>query len=173
MKQLYKVKLSESERKQLIKLVNNGSEKAKKTLHARILLQADCSKNGPGKKAKEIAKILNISDRTVHRVRHKFATRGLEVALNRKEHEAYKPRKIDGEKEARLISICCSEAPEGRKEWTLKLLSQKLVELDIVENISRSTVCRALKKTNLNHGKKKNGVSRPAVRNSCAEWKTS
>src|SRR5262249_9401209 len=95
---------------------------------------------------------LQINERTVHRVRQKFGTQGLEAALNRKEHKSYKPRKLDGEQEARLIALCCSQAPEGRKGWTLKLLGENLVRLDIVDSISRSTVYRTLKKTNLNHG---------------------
>ena len=113
---------------------------------------ADVSKAGPAKHANEIAESLNISSRTVHRIRNKFAEYGLEVALNRKKHKAYKPRILDGDGEARLIAICCSQAPEGRSSWTLDLLTKEAIKLNIIDNISRSTIHRVLKKTNLNHG---------------------
>jgi transposase len=152
MKLKYKVKLTPSQRVDLIKLTQNGKEKAKKLTHARVLLQADCSKEGPGLKAKVIAKNLNINERTVHRIRLKFTANGLEAALNRKSHKAYKPRKLDGEQEAHLVALCCSKAPKGRTIWTLELLSERLVELKIVDSVSRSTIHRTLKKMNLSLG---------------------
>lgn len=152
MKKKYKVKLTSNERKSLLSLVNTGKEKARKIIHARILLHADSSKEGPARKAKVIAENLNISERTVHRVRNKFAEDGLMVALNRKQHKAYKPKILDGEKEAKLIAICCSAAPEGRVSWTLELLCQELVRLNVVDKISKHTVQRTLKKTCLNLG---------------------
>jgi len=150
MKAKYKVKLSPKERKSLLTLVKNGKEKVKKILHAQILLQADTSKNGSARHANHIAESLNINARIVHRVRNKFAEHGLNMALNRQEHKAHKPRIFDGDKEARLVAICCSQAPEGRTSWTLNLLSQEVVKLNIVDNASRSTIHRVLKKTNLN-----------------------
>ena len=148
----FKVKLTPSQRSKLIALTRNGKQKSKTMTHARVLLQADCSKEGPALKAKVIAQHLNIHERTVHRVRQKFAEEGIDAALNRKPHKKYKPRKLDGEQEAHLIALCCSPAPSGRTVWTLELLSEALVRMKIVDAVSRSTIHRTLKKTNLSHG---------------------
>jgi transposase len=152
MRKKYKVKLTPSQREQLLEIIHKGKQKAKTVTHARILLQADCSEAGPSLKAKVIAANLNIHERTVHRVRERFANDGLEPALNRKKHCRYKPRKLDGKQEAHLVALCCGAPPEGRVEWTLTLLSESLVKLEIINSISRSTVHRTLKKMNLNHG---------------------
>ena len=152
MSKKYKVKLTPNQREQLLKIIKNGEGKAKKITHARVLLMADCSKEGPSLKAKEIAQSLNIHERTVHRIRQRFASEGIEAAINRKKHCRYKPTKLDGEGEAHLVAICCGAPPEGRKEWTLKLLSEKLVQLEITDSISRSTIHRTLKKTSLSLG---------------------
>ena len=152
MRKKYKVKLTPKQRKQLLEIVRNGREKAKTITHARILLQADSSQEGPSLKAKVIAANLNIHERTVHRVRERFANEGLDEALYRKKHRRYKPRKLDGDQEAHLVALCCGASPEGRKEWTLRLLGERLVELEIVDSISRSTVHRILKKTNSSLG---------------------
>ncbi len=133
-------------------MIRNGKDKAKKLTHARVLLQADASKAGPGLQTKVIAAQLHIHPRTVLRIRERFVLEGLNAALNRKAHNRHKPRKLDGEQESRLITLCCSKAPEGRADWTLQLLSEYLVKLHIVESISRSTIYRTLKKTNLNPG---------------------
>lgn len=151
-KKTYKVKLTPNQRTQLLQLVRNGKAKTKKIIHANILLQADCSKAGPSLKAKAIAQNLNVHERTVHRVRERFANQGLEAALNRKKHVRYKPRKLDGEQEAHLIALCCGSPPAGQKNWTLKLLSEQLVQLEIIDAISKSTVQRTLKKMNLSLG---------------------
>jgi len=148
----YKVKLTPSQRKRLLEMVHNGRGKAKTLTHARILLQADSSQEGPSLRAKAIAVNLNIHERTVHRVRERFANEGLDAALYRKKHCRYKPRKLDGEQEAHLVALCCGAPPEGRKEWTLGLLSERLVELEIIDSISRSTVHRVLKKTSSSRG---------------------
>ena len=152
MKKKYKVKLSQPQRNQLLGIVRNGKEKAKKITHARILLQADSGSEGPALKAKVIAKNLIVHERTVHRIRERFANEGLEAALERKKHCKYKPRKLDGDQEAHLIALCCGKPPEGRKDWTLTLLRENLVKLEITDSISRSTVHRTLKKMNLNLG---------------------
>lgn len=148
----YKVRLTEVERDFLKEIVNKGKERAKKITHARILLQVDQSKEGLGLRAKEVAKNLQIHERTVHRVRQRFIEEGLESALNRKKHSRFKPRQLDGDQEAKLIALCCSSAPEGQVRWTLSLLKECLIKLDIVEKTSRSTVHRVLKKMNLNLG---------------------
>jgi transposase len=152
MRKKYKVKLTPGQRKQLLEIIHNGKQQAKTITHARILLQADSGEEGPAKKAKVIAADLNIHERTVHRVREAFANHGLEAALYRKKHRQYRPRRLDGEQEAHLVALCCGSPPEGRNEWTLRLLSEKLVELEITDSISRSTVHRTLKKMNLSLG---------------------
>lgn len=152
MRKKYKVKLTRNQRKRLLEIVHNGQQKAKTITHARVLLQADSGEEGPGMRAKAIAAGLNIHERTVHRVRESFANDGLDAALYRKKHRQYKPRKIDGDQEAHLVAICCGIPPEGRKAWTLKLLSERLVQLEIIDSISRSTVHRTLKKMNLSLG---------------------
>lgn len=152
MRKKYKVKLTPSQREQLLGITRNGNQKAKTITHAQILLQADSSENGPSLKAKVIAELLNIHARTVHRVRERFANTGLEVALHRKKHRQYKPRRLDGDQEAHLVAVCCGPPPEGRKEWTLRLLGERLVELEVTDSISRSTVHRTLKKMNLSLG---------------------
>ena len=143
----YKVKLTPKQRQALLKLVCTGKDKAKKLTHARILLQADASPAGPGLSAKKIAEQLNIHARTALRVKERFVKEGLYAALNRKPHKHYKPRKLDGEQETHLIALCCSKAPKGRASWTLQLLGEQLVKLNIVDRISRSTIYRTLKKS--------------------------
>lgn len=148
----YKVKLTGAQREELIEIVRNGKQQAKVILHANILLQADCSSAGPALRAITIGENLNVHTRTVHRVRRKFAEEGLESALYRKPHKQYKPRKLDGEGEARLIALCCSSAPDGRVAWTLGLLANELIRLNVVDKISNETVRTTLKKTNLSLG---------------------
>jgi transposase len=100
----------------------------------------------------EIAKFLGITEKHVTQIRKRFVEEGLESAINRKPLSRTKPRKLDGEAEARLIAIACDAPPEGRSRWTLTLLANKLVELEVVEKISATTVGITLKKTNLNRG---------------------
>ena len=148
----YLVKLTPAQRFSLIGLVNKGQDKARKLTHARILLQADSGKEGPALKAKVIADGLNVHERTVHRVRQQFAAEGLSAALNRKEHRGFKPRRLDGAQEAKLIAMCCGPKPEGRTSWTLDLLADSMVKLTFVDSVSRSTIYRTLKKMHLNPG---------------------
>lgn len=148
----YKVKLTELQREKLLELVRNGKQKAKVILHANVLLQADCSTRGPSLKAGIIAENLNIHAKTVHRIRRKYVEEGIEAAIQRKPHKQYKPRRLDGEAEAHLIALCCSRAPEGRVCWTLELLANELVRLNIIDSISKSAVRNTLKKMNLSLG---------------------
>ena len=152
MRKKYKVKLTSNQRRQLLDLIRNGKEKAKKITHAYILLQADCSAEGPALKATVIAKNLNVHQRTVHRVRERFANEGLDVALNRKKHCRYKPRRLDGDQEAHLVALCCGSPPEGYEKWTLTLLRDHLIKLEITSSVSKSTLHRTLKKTNSSLG---------------------
>jgi transposase len=145
----YIVKLTKDERKNLLSLINKGKAAAKKLTHARILLEADEGNLERKPQTDEaIAQLLHVSYKTVKRVRKQLVEDGLESALQRKPHSGKKPHKINGDEEARLIALCCSNPPEGRCRWTLKLLANKLVELEIIESISPSTVGRVLKKTN-------------------------
>lgn len=148
----YKVTLTEEERTSLLSLISNGKAAAKKLTHARILLQADQSVKGPGWFDHQISKSLNVSCETIGRVRKAFVEEGIESALNRKKLPKPRSKKIDGEKEAHLIALACSAPPEGRKSWTMQLLADKMVELNLVESISDETIRLRLKKTNLSPG---------------------
>lgn len=145
----YVVRLESQEREDLQKLVSKkGKVAAQKLTHARILLQADVSEAGPGWTDEQISQALGVTSQTAANVRQRCVEKGLEAALERKKREGSPtPRILDGAKEARLVAICCSPAPEGRKRWSLNLLADRLVELDVVESISRDTVARTLKKT--------------------------
>ena len=144
----YIVRLTAEERKELENLVKKGKTQAYRIKHANILLAVDA--DGPNLSDENSAQIFGCHQNTVCNVRQRFVEQGIEAALERKKRDK-PPRelKIDGEKEARLIAIACSEPPAGRAKWTLKMLADKLVELDIVDTISDQTVRRALKKTNL------------------------
>jgi transposase len=145
------LKLDVEEREELIKLVKTGKSSAAKLTHARILLAADESIED-AKTDIEIAKLLLVSVSMVQRIRSTAVESGLTVALERKARTTKKALKVDGEKEAHLISICCSTPPEGRSRWTLQLLANELVRLEIFDEISKSTVQRTLKKMNLSLG---------------------
>lgn len=147
----YIVNLSREERDYLISITTKGKASARKITHARILLQADESL-GMTNDNSEIAETLNVSTKTVSRIRKCFVEEGFEAALNRKSHNKFKPRRLNGEQEARLIAIACGKAPEGRSRWTLKLLAGRLIELEVVESIGVTTIYETLKKTNLNLG---------------------
>ena len=149
----YKVTLTAEERQQLHDLVNTGKAAAKKLAHARILLKADAAPDGPAWTDEQIAEAVEVSRATVERVRQRFVEQGLDAALSRKPRErpARQP-KLDGRGEARLIALACSAPPQGRKEWTMKLLADRLVELEVVDTISDETVRRVLKKTRSSRG---------------------
>ena len=144
----YIVKLTNDERENLISLINNGKASAKKLTHARILLAVDENANERTTDV-AVAKSLHISDKTVHRVRQECVEHGIESALGRKPHSATRPLKIQGEHKAHLIAICCSTPPEGRCRWTMKLLANKLISLEIVDSVSPQTVLNTLNKNEL------------------------
>jgi transposase len=153
----YVVRLDPEEREQLLALVNTGRAAAVKLLHARILLKADVDAGGRRWTDAEIAEALDTSAATVHRVRQTWVEQGLEAALARKRPTGRQYRKLDGVQEAQLIAMACSAPPEGRVRWTLTLLADKLVELDIVDAISAECVRTTLKKTTSNRGSTSNG----------------
>jgi len=149
----YKVTLTAEERQQLSELIAAGKAAAQKLTHARILLKADAADGGPAWPDARIAEAVEVSVATVERVRQRFVEQGLEAALVRKKQDRpSRERKLDGRAEARLIALACSAPPEGRTEWTMQLLADKLVELRVVEAVSDETVRRALKKTRSNRG---------------------
>ena len=149
MKKKYPVILNDTEREELKRLIAAGAAPARKLTHARILLKADQSTEGPGWVDEKVADAVEVSQPTVARVRkQQYFEEGLEAALNRRAPNREYYRKLDGEQEARLVTLACSEPPEGQARWSLRLLADKLVELEVVEEeVSYQTVRRTLKKT--------------------------
>ena len=149
----YKVTLDAQERQDLHDLIAAGQAAARKLAHARILLKADAADGGPAWLDDQIAEALEVSVATVERVRRRFVEEGLDAALDRKRRErpARQP-KLDGRAEARLIALACSAPPAGRAIWTMQLLADKLVELEVVDSISDETVRLGLKKTRSSPG---------------------
>lgn len=141
----YVVELTEAERAQLLELVRKGKAPARKIARAHILLSAD-----GGATDKSIAQSLHLSVPTVQRTRKRFAEGRLE-ALSERPRPGAKP-KLDGKAEAFLVALACSEAPEGRHRWTVRLLADRMVRLEVVQSLSRETVRRLLKKGISSHG---------------------
>jgi transposase len=149
----YKVTLTAEERNSLQDLIAAGKAAAKKLIHARILLKADAAPGGPAWTDARIAEALEVHRSTVERLRERFVEQGLDAALGRKDQDRpSRQRTLDGKAEARLIALACSAPPSGRVRWTLRLLADKLVELEIVDTVSTETIRRTLKKTNSNRG---------------------
>src|SRR5437868_10552461 len=147
----YKGTRTADERHALQALVTKGKAAAKKLMHARILLKADAAAEGPAWTDDRIAEAVAVNRSTVEHVRQRFVEQGLEAALVRKKQDRpSRERKLDGAGEARLIALACSKPPQGRAAWTLRLLADQLVELEIVDTISTETVRQVLKKTNSN-----------------------
>jgi DNA-binding transcriptional ArsR family regulator len=149
MKKKYPVNLTRTEREHLRSLIAAGTAPARKLTHARILLKADQSPEGPAWVDEEVAEAVEVSQPTVSRVRKQFFEEGLEAALNRRPPNREYHRKLDGKQEAHLIALACSEPPEGQARWSLRLLAERMVELEVVDDLSYQTVRRTLKKTNL------------------------
>jgi len=143
----YFVKLSAAEREALLTMLKGGQAKARELTRARILLKAD-----EGWSDEEIAQALDVSTKTCERVRRRLAKDGLAVALKHKEQQHRRQPKLDGVGEARLVVLACSKPPEGRDHWTLDLLADELVRLQVVDSISTEAVRTTLKKTNSNRG---------------------
>ena len=129
-----------------------GRRAGRAQTHARILLKANQGEAGPGWTDDAISTALEVNPTTVARVRKLYVTDGLEAALHRKAPERLYRRKLDGEQEARLVAVACSAPPEGQKRWTLRLLADQLVELEVVEAVSYETVRQALKQTSSSRG---------------------
>jgi len=154
----YIVTLTREEREMLSNLVSKGDHKSQKILNALILLDCDAGEFQTKRSInEEIARVLNISMRKIDRVKKRFVEEGLDFALGRRKGDRVYTRKTDGDFEAHLIALSCSEPPEGFSRWSLRLLADKAVELNYIDGISHETVRRILKKTNSNPGGKKGG----------------
>jgi len=143
----YIVTLTAEEREQLHELVSKGKAAAYKQRHARVLLKADEGPHGEQWTDAEISRALDVHSSTIERLRQRFVEESLEACLQRKEQKNRKAKKFDGAAEARLTAVACSDPPQGRECWTLKLLADEMVALEIVDSVCRETVRKTLKKT--------------------------
>jgi transposase len=146
----YRVTLTKEEREELEAMTRRGKIHARKFIHARALLLCDAGEYGPAWNVADVAAALGVTSRSIEHLKKRFVEEGIEAALDRKPREK-PPRevKFDGAFEARLITLACSEAPEGRRRWTVRLLADKAIELRLAETVSHMTVQRVLKKMNL------------------------
>lgn len=158
----YKVTLTKEERQELEAISTKGKRAARTVLYARALLLLDASEHGPKWLVETVAEAVGTTTRSLEHLKKRFVEEGLSVAIERKERLT-PPREIQfgGEFEAHLIALACSEAPEGRSRWTVRLLAEKMVELQIVPSVSPMTVCNTLKKMNLSLTKANTGRYRP------------
>ncbi len=145
----YRITLTPMERAALVAVVSAGQGPARKLTHARILLKADEGEEGPGWRDDAIVTALEVSAPTVGRVRKRFVDEGLAAALEHRPPRATRPRKLDGRQEAHLVALACSDPPAGHKRWTIRLLTDRLVELEVVDSVSRETVHRLLQQNEL------------------------
>jgi transposase len=154
------VSVTPSEREFLGEVIRRNGASAHEQRRARILLHADISQNGPRLTDVEIAAAVHVEPRTVARVRSQFGREGFAASLRRRPRQDRRPRKLDGDRETRLIVLACSDPPAGYTRWTIRLLAQRLVDLEIVPSISPETVRTTLKKTGCVPGVPSGGVSR-------------
>jgi transposase len=152
LKDTFLVRLAADQRAQLEQTIAAERHAAAALVHARILLEADQADGGPAWDDRRIAEALECSTGTVARVRKRFSTAGLDAAVHRKTPAGRQYRKLDGEQEAKLVALACSEPPDGKARWTLKMLADKLVELEVVDAVSDETVRQTLKKTTSSRG---------------------
>lgn len=157
MSKKYVVTLSDEERGNLQALIQKGKTQGYRIKHAQILLRLDVIPENVDWPYERIKDAYTVTPHTISKIAERFVCGGLEAALGRKEQQN-RHRKVDGEVEAHIVAIACSEAPEGRERWTLQLIADELVRLGVVESISDTAICNTLKKTNLSLGKRKNGV---------------
>lgn len=152
---LYTIKLSKSEVGELTTIIKKGSHSSQAFRSAYILLNCDKGEFSDDTEIKnvDICKILKIGERTIDRVKKKFIEQGFEGILERRAPSQVYPHKADGDIEAKIVSLCCSEPPEGFAKWSLRLIADQMVELNYIDYISHVTVGKVLKKTNLNLGK--------------------
>jgi transposase len=154
----YIVTLTGDERNTLSKLTSKGKHRSQKILNALILLGCDEGKFQKKRLTnKEIAKVLNISMRKIDRVKKRFVEDGFDIALNGRKGSRIYAKKADGDFEAHLVALSCSDPPEGFTRWSLRLLADRVVELNYIDSISHETIRQVLKKTKLNLGSVKDG----------------
>ena len=149
----YTIKLSKAEVDELQAIINKGSHTSQTFRTAYILLNCDEGDYSEKVPNKQISKVLKVGMRTIDRVKKKFIEEGFESVLDCSPTRRIYETKLDGDVEAKLVTLCCSEPPKGFAKWSLRLLAEKMVELNYVESISHVTVRNVLKKTNLNLGK--------------------
>ena len=148
----YVVTLTEEERATLTKLGTTGRSAARTLAHARVLLKADAAPSGPRWTDEQIREALGVSLRTIARIRRAFVDEGVEAALHRRPSRTPRPRKLDGRAEAHLIALMCSTPPQGQERWTLRLVTDRFVELGVSPPVSDETVRRVLKQTSSSRG---------------------
>jgi len=154
----YRVTLERDERAELEAITRKGSHKSQKVINALILLNCDEGEfQDRPMRNEDVAAVLKVSMRKIDRVKRRFVEEGLEIALNGRKAERLYERKADGDFEAHLVALSCSEPPEGFSRWSLRLLADRVVELKYINSISYETVRRVLKKTKSNLGKSKDG----------------
>ena len=151
MNKKYLVRLTEEERQRLQTLVSQGRAAARKITRAWILLKSDVSA-GPAWSDEQLHTSFEVSPATIYRVRMTFVEEGLDAVLTRRPKSRHRSRKLDGDQEAHLIALACSKPPPGRKRWTIRLLAQKMVELEYTDHVCPETVRQTLKKTNSSRG---------------------
>ena len=149
----YTIKLTKSEVEELMEIINKGSHTSQTFRTAYILLNCDQGKHSEKVTNEQISKVLKVGMRTIDRVKKKFVEEGFEASLERRPTQRLYDLKMDGDTEAKLVTLCCSKPPKGFAKWSLRLLADKMVELKYVESISHVTVRSVLKKTNLSLGK--------------------
>lgn len=154
----YIVTLTQDERKYLGVLTSKGKHRSQKILNALILIGCDEGEFQAKRSTnKEISKVLNISMKKIDRVKKRFVEDGLDITLNGRKGSRIYAKKVDGDFEAHLVALSCSEPPKGFARWSLRLLADKVIELDYIDNVSHETIRQVLKKTRLNLGSAKDG----------------
>lgn len=150
MKPRYRVTLTAQEREELEALTKTGKTNARQFLYARTLLLSDAGSSGPAWTTADISQAMGVTPRAIEHLKKRFVEEGLTAALERKKREK-PPREVifNGAFEARLVALACSKTPEGRRRWTVRLLAEKAVELNLAPSVSHMTVQRVLKKMNL------------------------
>lgn len=153
----YKVELTKEERIELETLISKGTHQVSKVKDAMILLSCDEGENNTKYSSKVISDVTRVSMRTIERVKKKFVEEGYDAVMHPGKSKRVYAKKFDGELEAHLVALCCSEAPAGYSKWSLRLLADKMVELEFVDEISHESIRQILKKTNLSLGRHSGG----------------
>ena len=154
----YRVTLTDEERSQLKRIITKGKTEGYRIRHANILLAVDEIKENKEWTDKSIAKAYHTTEKSVGNLRRRFVEKGLDAALGREKREVAPRIKIDGDIEAKIVALTCSNAPEGHSKWSLRLLADKVVELGILKSVSHTAIGDCLKKTKLSHGYMSSGA---------------